>query len=284
MISVNLIDKQFPHGTSLGSGDLKIYPKNLTWDRTCKSNSKHVFITEDSFASYDFYKNPMPVSWIIEPPLINKEAYRFAKKNESKFAFILSHNKDFLATISNGLYYPFGGCWIEEADRKVYPKTKLISIIASGKKETIGHRLRHEVIAKFGGQIDVFGHGYNPIDSKLEALKDYAYTIVIENEQGKGWFTEKLIDALQCGCIPVYWGAPDIYSYLDNVKGLFNIEYLDQMLAAEVKEPGCLLNYYNQDLERVNKLFTLSKKYTCPEDYIFNTYNFLFNNGTQTHQ
>ncbi len=276
MISVNLVDKQFPHGTSLGSGDLAIFPKNLIWDRTCQSNSKYTFITEDSFATHDFAHNK-PVGWIIEPPLINKEAYRFAKKNCDNFTAILSHNKDFLATIPNGLYYPFGGCWIEEENRKVHPKTKLISIIASGKKETIGHRLRHEVIAKFGSQIDVFGHGYNPIGNKLEALKDYAYTIVIENEQSNGWFTEKLIDALQCGCIPVYWGAPDIYSYFDNVKGLFNIEFLDQMLAAETKEKGCLLNYYRSDLERINKLFTLSKIYTCPEDYIFKTYNFLFN-------
>lgn len=275
MISVNLIDNQFSHGTSLGSGDLKIFPKNIIWDRSLASNSKYTFITEGSFNKLDGVKNP--VAFLIEPYSINSESYKFAFMNNSKFSYILSHDKEFLKTIPNGLYYAFGGCWIKEVDRKVYPKTKLISIIASGKKEAPGHRLRHEVIAKFGSQIDAFGRGYNPIESKLEGLKDYAYTIVIENEKSEGWFTEKLIDAMQCGCIPIYWGAPDIYSYFDGIRGLFNIEFLDQMLAAEAKEPGCLRNYYKNDLERVNKLFTLSKKYTCPEDYIFNTYNFLFN-------
>ncbi len=277
MKQINIIDTQFSHGTSLGSGDIKIYPKYFSWDRSLTSGSKYTFITEDSFTK------PRPegynyIAWLIEPISINKESYKYIRENHQNFSYVLSHNKEFLKSIPNGLYYPFGGCWIEEADRKIYPKTKLVSIIASDKIKSIGHKLRHEVIEKFAAahNIDVFGRGYKEIPYKLEALKDYAYTIVIENEQSKGWFTEKLIDAFQTGCIPIYWGAPDIYDYFENTKGIFNIEFLEDFLNAEKKRPGSIMEHYNECLETTNKMLELSKKYTCTEDYLFLEYPNLF--------
>ncbi len=275
MKKINIIDNQFSHGTSLGSGDIRAYPSYFIWDREMKSPSKYVFITEESFLKAAF-KNPgNSIAFMIEPACINPESYRYIRQNYSDFVYVLSHDKDFLKQIPNGLYYPFGGCWIEEKDRQVYPKSKFMSIIASGKKEAPGHRLRHEVIENFAKKynIDVFGRGYKPIDSKLEALKDYYYTIVIENESSKGWFTEKLIDALQCGCIPLYWGAPDINEYFSGTKGIFNMESLETLLGISKNE---MISYYCTQGHTINKMFELSKKYSCPEDWIFENYPYLF--------
>ncbi len=275
MKKINIIDNQFAHGTSLGSGDIKIYPKNFEWDRTFSYTSKYTFITEESFLRAAF-KNPgNSIAFMIEPACINPESYRYIRQNYSDFVFVLSHDKEFLKQIPNGLYYPFGGCWIEEKERSVYPKSKFMSIIASGKKEAPGHRLRHEVIENFAKKysIDVFGRGYKPIDSKLEALKDYYYTIAIENESSKGWFTEKLIDALQCGCIPLYWGAPDINEYFSGVKGIFNIENIETILKMG---QGEMIPYYKTNIDTVQKMFENSKKYCCPEDWIFENYPYLF--------
>ncbi len=278
MKKINIIDNQFAHGTSLGSGDLKIYPSNFEWNRDISpAFSRYTFVTEESFLRANFKTPHDGIAFMIEPACINPESYRYIRQNYSDFVYVLSHDKEFLKQIPNGLYYPFGGCWIEEKDRQVYPKTKFMSIIASGKKEAPGHRLRHEVIENFAKKysIDVFGRGYKPVDSKLEALKDYYYTIVIENESSKGWFTEKLIDALQCGCIPLYWGAPDINEYFGGVRGIFNMENIETIFKCGEKE---LIDHYNDDkkLGIINKMFENSKKYCCPEDWIFENYPYLF--------
>lgn len=279
MKKISIIDNQFAHGTSLGSGDLKIYPKHFEWDRSGLINSQYVFITEGMFGNpiYDPVPESRRVAFIIEPMSINPQAYDYARAYCNKFAYILSHDKEFNRIVPNAIYYPFGGCWIKPEDRYVYKKTKLISIIASAKRDAPGHKLRHEVIEAFAGKynIDVFGRGYTPVEDKLIALKEYAYSIVIENEKSPGWFTEKLIDCLVTGTIPIYWGAPDIKDYFNGVKGGFNIEQLDELLSHEQAHPGSMMSYYNSSTE-VKKMFELAKKYVCPEDYMFEAYPKLF--------
>ena len=43
----------------------------------------------------------------------------------------------------------------------------------------------------------------------------YRFSVVIENSQSTGYFTEKLIDAVLCRSIPIYWGDPEISQYFD---------------------------------------------------------------------
>jgi hypothetical protein len=53
---------------------------------------------------------------------------------------------------------------------------------------------------------------YSPLpkapQAKAAALRDYMFSIVIENAQVGRYFTEKLIDAIALGTVPVYWGGP----------------------------------------------------------------------------
>ena len=50
-----------------------------------------------------------------------------------------------------------------------------------------------------------------PVADKLSTLSDYKFSICYENAQGiTGYITEKIFDSLAAGCIPVYWGAPNI--------------------------------------------------------------------------
>lgn len=60
---------------------------------------------------------------------------------------------------------------------------------------------------EFDGTCDVYGRGYHPIDSKLEGLRDYMFTIVIEKSRHGMYMTEKLMDAAVVGVVPVYWGS-----------------------------------------------------------------------------
>ncbi|OWA36324.1 hypothetical protein B9G55_10400 [Saccharibacillus sp. O16] len=49
------------------------------------------------------------------------------------------------------------------------------------------------------------------VDQKNEVLNRYRFAICYENaEHIHGYITEKIFDCLLAGCIPVYWGAPNI--------------------------------------------------------------------------
>lgn len=49
-----------------------------------------------------------------------------------------------------------------------------------------------------------------PVDDKLEFLRQYKFTIAFENCAMSGYTTEKIIDPMRAGSIPVYYGDPQI--------------------------------------------------------------------------
>jgi len=50
--------------------------------------------------------------------------------------------------------------------------------------------------------------GYLMVDKAVE-LQQYAFTIAFENKQMPGYVTEKLLEPLVAGSIPIYWGGSD---------------------------------------------------------------------------
>ncbi len=63
-------------------------------------------------------------------------------------------------------------------------------------------------------QIDSGGRFKNnigmPVDSKLDFIKDYKFVLSFENSSNKGYTTEKLLEPLIVGSIPLYWGNKKI--------------------------------------------------------------------------
>lgn len=45
---------------------------------------------------------------------------------------------------------------------------------------------------------------------KLEFLKPYKFNISFENRSLPGYTTEKIFEAMQANCLPIYWGNPEI--------------------------------------------------------------------------
>jgi hypothetical protein len=102
---------------------------------------------------------------------------------------------------------------------KHLPKTKGIAIINSNLTETPLQRKRyeltHKLIGHFKDRIDVFGRGHQTFKDKWEILKDYKYTIAIENTVQPGYFTEKISECYLTHTFPLYYGCPDINQYYD---------------------------------------------------------------------
>lgn len=97
-------------------------------------------------------------------------------------------------------------------------RRKKICIITSDKVYCKGHLLRKRfvqyVLDNHSDVFDVYGFGYSPIGDKAEVLNSYAFTLAIENTIEKNYWTEKIHDAVLCGCFPFYYGAPNMNDYL----------------------------------------------------------------------
>lgn len=57
-------------------------------------------------------------------------------------------------------------------------------------------------------------HPPQSCQNKLETIMNYRYCLCIENAKFPGYVTEKLIECLVAGVIPLYMGAPDIEKYI----------------------------------------------------------------------
>ncbi|MFN9621939.1 MAG: glycosyltransferase family 10 domain-containing protein [Cyanobacteriota bacterium] len=51
--------------------------------------------------------------------------------------------------------------------------------------------------------------GYT-VENKIKFLRHYKFNIAFENESSLGYTTEKILDPLLSGAIPIYWGNPNI--------------------------------------------------------------------------
>ena len=105
----------------------------------------------------------------------------------------------------------------EEFDEELFnfPKTKDIVCVQSNKWNFEApnelHSERQRQLTKYiaEGRLDLFGKGFNEIDDKYGLVKNYAYSLCIENVEMPGYQTEKAIDAMLCGSVPIYRGPKE---------------------------------------------------------------------------
>ena len=155
---------------------------------------------------------------VMEPPQIHGAHLRALRWSYRKFFRVLSYDDGLLAAIPNGAFFAHGGTWVTNWRDADTTKTRMTSLIASEKRSQDGHRLRHDIAdwAKAGGlDVDTMGRGYRPVAAKSEALAPYRYSVVIENGRERNYFTEKLLDAILCLSVPIYWGCPNIGDFMD---------------------------------------------------------------------
>jgi len=274
---IKIYDTAFAHsnGGSFGTGDLNIHPTHFEWYRGKDTVGDIAVITESCFNDVDSVKEKIKIALIMEPPCIRPDAYVKICKPEfrNKFDYILTHQRDLLSTDPKFRHYTYAGCWIYPNKRVLHNKTKNISIIASSKRSTMGHILRHQVISCYRDRIDgIFGNGYDFVPNKIEALKDFRYSIVIENETSDDWFTEKLIDCFVTGTIPIYWGTKNIGDYFntDAIIQFSEFHELEKIIKTATQEFYDSKLIYNGPIS--NNFLLARKYYILPEDLIWTNF------------
>lgn len=167
------------------------------------------------------------IAWIVEPRSPKISAYKQVVELKDEFDGCITHDPTLLYESMRTYYCPVGGLWVDP-DTEVGEKTKLVSMMTTEKVFAPGHQLR-KIVADALKTVDLFGRGSNPIPNKIPALAPYLFTIVIESQRTCGYFTEKLLDAIQLETIPIYWGAPDIGYYLDT-RGMIICHYFEEII------------------------------------------------------
>ena len=260
---IKIADNTFSHSILGYCSDFQ-KSENFEWERTQPNNTENLVIT-DNFLTSNLPPSKNKIAWLIEPVCVAPQHYDYVRNNLMKFDYILTHEKTLLDLDYNTKFIPFGCCWIPKEEQKVYDKSKNISVISSNKTFTDGHRLRHEVIQKFGDKMDVFGRSYNPINFKIDGLKDYRFSVVIENCKRDYWFTEKLIDCFATGTIPIYWGCPSI-GYFFNTDGML---IFDSVSDLETILNNCNEELYNSKLNAVRENFDKCKNFLLPDEHVY---------------
>jgi len=171
---------------------------------------------------------------LIEPRVIQGRFYSLMPLLAPRFHRVFSHYPQLVASLPNGRLIHHGGSWLQHSVDAASKRSSLLSLVASAKKSTAGQKLRHR-IADWGGLIgndmSLLGYGYQPFFDREEGFLPYRYSVVIENCRDPGYFTEKLIDCLLCGTVPIYWGDPDIGRHFD-MKGIIACSNEDEIKLA----------------------------------------------------
>ena len=272
MDKVNLFDEEFRHSaTPDGHYSVSGYKKcskfqyvrdNQKWDGVTLFTDRYLLNGKDVNVDSKY-----KIGWMIETKETCPETHQQIDDIIKRFDFIITYDDEVLKKYPNKTrFYPYAGCWVFEENYGTHPKSKLVSMLYSHKSQASGHRLRHQIVRQLKTHVDLFGSGAGkPFDRKEDILKPYMFTIVIENSKSDYYFSEKLLDAMSLGVIPIYWGANKINEFFD-INGIitFNtVEELNDILSKLTEK-----DYYDRMDSIKNNLKTL-EKYHIPEDWIY---------------
>ncbi len=197
------------------------------------------------------------IAYLLEPRVIDPDIYQYVLKNSKKFDLILTYDEELLRTYPEKCQYahPVGSSTL--FDHGIHPKSKMCSIF-TGKNWTEGHRLRHLALERYEDFFDGVKTDETPrVPWKDPWLKDFYYSVAIENSKEEAYFTEKIIDCFRSGTIPIYWGSPKIGEFFD-LEGIIVFNDLEEL-------GGILENLsieeYEKRREAIERNFRIASRY-----------------------
>lgn len=210
--------------------------------------------------------------WICESKGIIQPQIEFVKLNKDKlqeiYKKIFVHDYELLNLGPSFCYCPpaANSTWIK--NKAIHKKSKLISMVSSGKSMCEGHVFRNNKVKEFKEKynyIDFYGRSFNPFKIKEDVLNDYYFSITIENEKYSNYYTEKLMDCFATGTIPVYHGTPEL-------KKMFNQEGV--IILDDLTDINMLtVDLYYSKLEEIQDNYERCLKHQTSDDYIYEEIN-----------
>jgi len=255
----------------------------ITFDQ--KKNNTLTYFIRDGIYKVDEYESQTKVALLTEcRPFDIQDRYGYILRNQQKFDYVVTYDDQLIKELPlKTCPSPEGGTWVWPANRqKLYDKTKLCSYIVSTKQTTAEQKMRVKLLQLFYNfkdrfpNVDLFGRGHNPFpedhdndfDGKVHILKDYAFSIALENWVQDNYFSEKLIDCFMVGTVPIYMGARRIGEYF-NTDGIILVESIDDVLSAL---STLSFEKYNQMLPAIKENYERARHHIDTVSYSYNKY------------
>lgn len=126
------------------------------------------------------------------------------------------------------------------------------------------HRFRLQILEKYRNKCDVFGKGINFIKNIEDGLRDYCFSITVENANYPNMVTEKITNCFMTGTIPIYYG-------IDNIGDFFNKNGII-ILNNDFKIEDLSFDFYYSKIQYIEENYEISKNLMLPEDLIYLNY------------
>ena len=166
---------------------------------------------------------------LLYPTFVQKNFFEYAKKHIQNYYIGLWYitGNHIPRNIFKEHYGFQWHSWKKDIVPIVKDRKHIMSLILSDKQYLPGHEYRHKLtreLLKHNIDIHIWGGGaHNFKDPRAkgtfkehEPYDDYYFTIAIENSPSNCYITEKFVNPLVRGCIPIYIGALKIRNIFNN--------------------------------------------------------------------
>jgi hypothetical protein len=258
----------------------KILPTNFSWSQTdgdvvvyFDGSIKNVLISKKSVR-----EKHLTFGWTSESPALISDAiddlYNNVLEYKKYFNKIYTYSNKLLQLDPEFFQFCFAGSnlpWTPKKEIRINKKTRKASILCSGNTMTNGHKKRIEIAKQFIGRVDCYGDlfqhriggdGHYHHKPKTEALRDYMFSITIENAVFDTYFTEKITDCFANGVVPVYLGTRNVTNFFD----ADGIIFLDDSFQLE----SLTEELYVSKIKAIENNLQIVKNMTNADDYLFN--------------
>ena len=266
LLQIGLHGGGFHHSTS---STLDKVPKYVRWVKN-KVIDSNCFIDEAIPRGMEV-KSTHKIAWLLEWTDIvtathGQDAFSFVKNNHEavskEYDYVFTYHKELVGLHDNFIFIPGYGYWVKNPG--LHPKSKLVSMVSSGKGFTEGHRYRLSWVQKLKDKVDLYGREFNFIQDKDEGVNDYMFSVAMENASYASWWTEKLLDCFVAGTVPIYWGDPEISEYF-NPDGMIFLD--DNFDVDSLNE-----DEYVKRKDAIRENFHIALQYDVIEDIMYDKY------------
>lgn len=263
----NEMPKRLPSKSNINKSFLMLFESQLirpdNWDKKKHAYFRKVFTWRDDFIDDKKYFKinfPQEIYLPVESNLKNKEKLctliagnklkahpleLYSKRVDAIRWFENNHPEDFE-------FYGFG--W---------------------EKFTTSNRYLNFILSKFPAIQKYLANSYKTyrgsVISKRQTLPKYKFAICYENARDiPGYITEKIIDCLMAGCIPIYWGANNITEYVPS-QCFIDKRAFDTYEALYAYISTMNDEVYNRYLEHINIYLNSERSLIFSADYFVQT-------------
>jgi hypothetical protein len=213
------------------------------WLQVNATAPKKVVIFVDSPQYYERYKDyDLKVAVICEPDELIGSTAVF-KEWAEKFDIILTWDEELLKLPNAKRFLqPYSAHWIDILNYNKWDKEFSVSTVVGGKNETVGHKMRHQLYYRqseitvpkrfyISSAISIQNTYNSPyLGKSKEPMFDSMFHICIENVgRRENAITEKLIDSLVTGTVPIHWGCTNLDEFFDT-RGIIVAKDVDDIV------------------------------------------------------